>query len=122
MDPHASTVEEFFDGSQLGLDLFSVLADLIKAIGPADVRVSRSQIAFRARTGFAYAWRPDRYVRSDVPLVLSVALDRRLDSPRFTQVAHPAPTVWMHHLEVRTREQLDAEVAAWLRAAYERAS
>jgi len=36
-------------------------------------------------------------------------------------VAHPALTVWMHHLELRCAAELDDEVADWLREAYERA-
>jgi len=41
--------------------------------------------------------------------------------PRFKEVAHPAPGVWMHHLELRDRSQVDAVVRGWLAAAYESA-
>lgn len=49
--------------------------------------------------------------------MLSVALPRRVDSTRFKEVANPSPGVWMHHLELQSGEQLDAEVADWLREA-----
>ena len=49
----------------------------VRALGPVEVRVSRSQVAFRRRRGFAYVWRPGRYVRSAVPAVLSVVLPAR---------------------------------------------
>jgi hypothetical protein len=91
-------------------------------LGPLEVRVSKSQIAFRRRRGFAYLWRPGNYVNSPVPLVLSLALPCELASPRFKQIAHPAPKVWMHHLELRDAGQLDGEVADWMRQAYESAS
>ena len=82
------------------------------------VRTSRSQVAFRRRRGFAYLWVPGRHLRGPAaPVVLSIALDRRVESDRFTEVAHPAPTVWMHHLELPTPDELDDEVAGWLREA-----
>ena len=35
---------------------------------------------------------------------------------------HTAPKVWMHHLELRDRSQVDAEVRGWLAVAYENAA
>ncbi len=81
------------------------------------MRVTKSQIAFRRRRGFAHVWRPDRYVSSTVPAVLSIALPRRLPSTRFKQIVHPAPTVWMHHLELTDITDIDDEVREWLAAA-----
>ena len=57
-------------------------------------------------------------MRSDVPAVLSFALSRELDSPRIKQVAHPAPTVWMHHVELRGPAEVDDEIRSWLAEAY----
>lgn len=114
-------VERFFDGSPRGLELYRAVADAVAAIGPAQVRVTRSQIAFRRTRGFAYVWRPGQYVRSDVPAVLSIALGRRVDADRFKEVAHPAPTTWMHHLGLSDPGQVDDEVGRWLAEAYARA-
>jgi hypothetical protein len=87
------------------------LALLASAGVPVEVRVTRSQVAYRRRRGFAYLWVPGQYLRGErPPAVLSVALPRLDASPRWKQVAHPAPTVWMHHLEVRAIEDLDEEV------------
>jgi len=114
-----STPREFFAGSADGYRIYLAVADVVAALGRAEVRVSTSQIAFRRRKGFAYVWRPGAYVSSDVPAVVSFALPRELSSPRIKEVAHPAPTVWMHHVELRDVEQVDAEVRQWLTAAYE---
>jgi hypothetical protein len=46
--------------------------------------------------------------------VLSIALERHDESPRFKQVAHPSAAYWMHHLEVHRFEDLDQDVAQWL--------
>ena len=67
-------------------------------------------------------WWPARYLKSDVPAVLSIALPRRLEhSRRFKEVVNPAPGVWMHHLELRSIADLDDEVAGWLGEAREEA-
>jgi hypothetical protein len=115
-----STPEEVFAASPVGLvihhRLLALLADL-----DLEVRVTRSQVALRHKTGFAYLWYPGRYVRSEVPAVLSIALPKRLDSPRFKQVGSPSPHVWMHHLELSGPDDLDEEVLGWLHAAYDAA-
>ncbi len=98
------------------------MTDVIDGLGEAEVRVSKSQIAFRARRGFAYVWRPGRYVDNDVPAVLSIPLPAEDKSKRFKSVVHPSQKVWMHHLEIRDPDQVDDEVAKWLRDAYDAAS
>lgn len=117
-DAAPRTPAEFFAGSPGGLRLYEAVAALVADLGPHEIRVGRSQVAFRRRRGFAYVWRPGRYVRSDVPAVLSVALPRALTSGRFKEVAHPAPRIWMHHLELDDVAAVDAEVAGWLAEAY----
>ena len=100
-------VARFFEGDAEGRVLFEAVANVVDELGGCDIRVTKSQIAFRRRRGFAYVWRPDRYVSSTVPAVLSIALAQRLPSARFKQIAHPAPTVWMHHLELADITDLD---------------
>lgn len=81
------------------------------------VRTSKSQVAFRRHRGFAYLWRPGQYLRRPGA---EVALSSRCPAtgvPRFKQVEHPAPSVWMHHLEIHTLQDLDEEVAGWLQEA-----
>lgn len=39
-------------------------------------------------------------------------------SPRWKEVVHPAAHVWMHHLELRTPEEVDEDVVGWLAEAY----
>ncbi|MGY1779928.1 DUF5655 domain-containing protein [Geodermatophilus sp. SYSU D01036] len=113
------TPEEFFAGSPTG----AAVHDRVRALLPdCEVCVSRSQVAFRGPRAFAWLWRPGRYLRDPAAeVVLSVALERRDPSPRWKQVAHPAPRVWMHHLEVRDPAEVDDEVAAWLHEAAARA-
>ena len=115
------TVERFFDGAPDAQELYRAAERMAAELGPHEIRVSKSQISFRRRRGYAYLWRPGVYVKSTVPLVLSLALPRNLDSPRFKQVVHPAPGIWMHHLELTESTQLDAEVRRWMLEAYDAA-
>lgn len=82
------------------------------------MRVTKSQVAFRRRKGFAFVWRPGQYIASAVPAVLSIALPYELVSDRFKEIARPAPTVWMHHIELDGVADVDDEVAALLAEAY----
>lgn len=113
-----STPEEVFSGSPRGLELFHAVEKLLASPTPAAMRATKSQVAFRGKHGFAYLWWPGRYLDSDVPAVLSIALPRRIDSERFKEVVNPSPGVWMHHLE-HSVDELDAQVADWLRQARE---
>jgi hypothetical protein len=110
--------ESFFEGHPDGLAVYQAVASAVAALGDSQVRVTKSQVAFRRRRGFAYVWRPGQYVSSTVPAVLSLALPREVGSARFKEVVHPAPSVWMHHLELRDPGEVDEEVAAWLGEAW----
>ena len=110
--------EDLFEGFPATLAVLGELERAVSDLGEISVRVTKSQVAFRRRKGFAYLWRPGRYLASDVPAVVSIALDHEVESERFKEVAHPAPTVWMHHLEVRDPGEVDDEVRGWLADAY----
>lgn len=110
--------EELFAGFPRTLAVCRAVGSAVATVGDATVGVTRSQVAFRRRRGFAWVWRPGQYVRSEVPAVLSVALPRELGSDRFKEVVHPSPRVWMHHLELHEPEEVDDEVVSWLAEAW----
>ena len=110
-----SALDDFCADDQVARQLFDAVRVAVEAAGPVEWRVTKSQIACRARRPFAWLWRPGRWLRGDVaPLVLSVGLPRHDASPRWKQVVEPTPGRWMHHLELRTVGEIDAQVAAWL--------
>jgi hypothetical protein len=115
-------VEAFFAGHPLGRVVFDSVRSAVATWPDVAVRVSRSQVAFRRRRGFAWLWLPGRYLRSPAAdVVLSLALGRRDPSPRWKEVVRPAPGQWMHHLEIGAASDVDDEVAGWLREAAARA-
>jgi Domain of unknown function (DUF5655) len=116
------TLEEFFTGHPESSRIFDVLRDAVATIGPADTRVTKSQVGFRRRTGFAFVWMPEMYLGDrGVPLVLTIGLRRRDDSPRWKQVVEPTSGRFTHHLELRSPDDVDDEVRSWLREAWEAA-
>lgn len=120
MSGRPSTPEEVFAESPTGLAILHRLLELIADLD-VEVRVTRSQVALLHTTSFAYLWYPGRYVRSEVPAVLSLALPDKQESQRFKQIVTPAAHVWMHHLELTGPDDLDDEVLGWVRAAYREA-
>ena len=113
--------EEFFVPDKKAVSIYRAIARPLLSLEGVRVTVSKSQVAFRARRGFAYAWAPRRYVRSDVPIVLSIALREQLESFRFKQVAHPSRSIWMHHVELRLVRDVDPTLIEWLKLAYDEA-
>ncbi|TFV77627.1 hypothetical protein E4P39_06615 [Blastococcus sp. CT_GayMR19] len=110
--------EDLFAGHPVASAVLRAVLDLADGLGDVETRTSRSQVALRHRRGFAHLWRPGQYLaRPAAEIVLSVVLDRHDDSTRWKEVAHPAPTSWMHHLEVADAAEIDDEVARWLREA-----
>ena len=47
--------------------------DVLTTVGEASVWVTKSQIAFRRRKGFAYVWRPGQYLNSPCPRTRQLA-------------------------------------------------
>lgn len=116
------TVDEFFSGREESRRIFDTLHSTIDLLGPAEVRVTKSQVAFRRNKTFAWAWAPDMYLHGGhAPLVLTLSFPRRDDSPCWKEIVEPAPGRFTHHLELYSDSDIDGEVRRWLREAWERA-
>jgi len=112
------SLEAYFGGDEIARQLFEAVRHAVDRAGGADLRVTKSQIAFRARIAFAWVWIPGRYLNGNVaPLVLTVGLPYRDPSPRWKEIVEPAPGRFTHHLELYSVEDVDDEVVAWLKAA-----
>jgi len=113
------TPETFFEGQPLSQRLYEVVCDAIDAIGDVEMRVTKSQIAFRRRRAFAWVWMPGKYLRGPcAPLVLTLSLSRRDASPRWKEIVEPSPGRFTHHLELYALTDIDDEVRDWLREAW----
>ena len=90
---------------------FDALRAAIDTLGPCEVRVTKSQMAFRRRRAFAWAWVPDRYLGGGhAPRVLTLSFTRRDNSPRWKEIVEAAPGRFTHHLELHAASEIDDEV------------
>ncbi|HNT54151.1 MAG TPA: DUF5655 domain-containing protein [Anaerolineaceae bacterium] len=115
-------LEEFFQGYAASLLIFNELCCILDRIGPTRMRISKSQVAFWRRRVVVRAWIPGRYLRGHpAPLVLTLAFRQKNPSLRWKEIVHPAPGWFVHHLELWTPADLDAEVTGWLYQAWQQA-
>ncbi len=113
------TVDEFFAGHEESRLLFEAVRQAVEAAGPAGIRVTKSQIAFRRGKAFAWVWRPGQYLRGAVaPLVLTLSFRQRDEWPRWKQITEAAPGRFTHHLELCAPDDVDSEVLCRLRKAW----
>ena len=113
------TLDEFFAGYEGSRPIFEALRAAIEELGPAEMRVTKSQVAFHRHRAFAWAWIPDRYLRGQhAPLVLTLSFRYRDPSPRWKEIVEPAPGRFTHHLELHTTTDIDDEVRTWLQVAW----
>jgi len=116
------TLDKYFAGHQDSRLIFNELHRAVMALSPVSLGVSKSQVAFRRRRAFAWTWIPAKYLRGQcAPLVLTLSFPARDPSPRWKQVVEAAPGSFTHHLELRSPADIDDQVRAWLRAAWEAA-
>src|SRR5574341_737243 len=117
------TLDEFFKGHKDSRRLFDVLKSVIKAIGPAELRVTKSQIAFHRGKAFAWVWIPGKYLRGKTaPPVLTLSFREREPSTRWKEIVEPSPGRFTHHLELYSVDDVDNEVRDWLRDAWTNAN
>ena len=116
------TPDELFADWPLSKELFAAVLRAAEGIGEVSVKATRSQVAFRRQRAFAWVWRPGQYLKGRVaPLVLTIALPWRDESPRWKQIVEPTPGHFTHHLELQDPADVDSEVEGWLRAAWQAA-
>ena len=113
------TLDDFFSGQLESRTLFEAVRQAIQPIGPAEMQITKSQIAFRRAKAFAWVWMPEKYLRRKAaPLVLTLAFHHRDSSTRWKEIVEPHPGRFTHHLEIYTIDDIDEEVIDWLREAW----
>ena len=115
---YESDVLFFFDGRPEALALYQGLCQMLDAVFPeASVKVQKSQISFYGTHLFAMASLPKR--KRDPGLVITFGLGRREPSPRVGVAVEPYPGRWTHHLVIGATDEIDDELMAWVREAYD---
>lgn len=116
-------VEDLLHPYPKAMPVYRAVRDAVAAIGPAEVVATRTQVAWRRGTGFAWLWMPAMALKRGAPDVyVSFALPAPLRSPRIKETVEVSPGRFMHHVIVPAPAAVDPELEDWLRAAYEEAA
>ena len=86
------------------------------------IKVQKTQITFANRYGFAFvSFLPARRAtdRPNPYITITLGLNRRENSVRIDQATEPYPGRWTHHLVIGSVEEIDDELMAWVREAYD---
>ncbi len=113
----------FFHEKPQALPLYEAFERrLLSELGEVNIRVQKTQITLANRRVFgAVSFLPARRAkdRPNPYITVTLGLNRREGSPRVDQVSEPYPGRWTHHLVIGSPEEIDDELMAWTREAYD---
>ena len=101
------------------MPLYRAVEARILSLTAATIEVKKTQVSFGSRLKFAWVWPPLRRMkkRPDHYVVLTLALGRKIDSPRVLEVVEPYPGRWTHHILIQSPSDLDPEMEFLIREA-----
>ncbi len=113
----------FFNEKPQALPLYEAFEGrLLSELEGVNIRVQKTQITLSNRRVFgAVSFLPARRAkdRPDPYITITLGLNRREGSPRVDQASEPYPGRWTHHLVIGSAEEIDGELMAWVREAYD---
>ena len=111
----------FFSEHMDALPLYQRLETLIlEQIPDVRIKVSKTQIGFFNKRGFAFAsFNPCRRAkdRPETWMTVTFGLAFRVDDPRIDVATEPYPNRWTHHVTVSRAEDVDGQLLGWIREA-----
>lgn len=114
---------QFFARRPDALPLYGAFLAAVYALDAnARIRVQKTQITFSNRHVFAcasFARVQKKPLLPEPYLIITLGLPFSLDSPRAAVKTEPYPGRWTHHIVLSRPEDVDAELAGWLRLAYD---
>lgn len=113
----------FFNRHPEAIPLYRAFEErLLSELEGVVIQPQKSQITLKNRRVFGAVSfllarkakdRPDPYI------TVTLGLNRRESSPRVDQASEPYPGRWTHHLVIGSVEEIDDELMAWVREAYD---
>ncbi len=111
----------FFSEHMDALPLYQRLEVLIlEQIPDVRIKVSKTQIGFFNKRGFAFvSFNPCRRAkdRPETWMTVTFGLAFRVDDPRIDVATEPYPNRWTHHVTVSRAEDMDGQLLGWIREA-----
>ena len=113
----------FFNGRPEALPLYEAFEKrLLSELEGVVVQPQKSQITLKNRRVFgAVSFLPARKAkdRPNPYITVTLGLNRRLDSLRVDKASEPYLGRWTHHLVIGATDEIDDELMAWVREAYD---
>ena len=107
----------FFAGKPEEAALYAVFRSrLLAEVGEVRIKVSKTQITFAGKYGFAFVSHPRR--QKDRGILVSFGLSHRQESDRISCASEPYPDRWTHHLLLQNTDEIDSELMGWLQEAH----
>lgn len=111
----------FFNEHMDALPLYQRLEALIlEQIPDVRIKVSKTQIGFFNKRGFAFVSFNSCRRAKDRPetwVTVTFGLAFRVDDPRIDVATEPYPNRWTHHVTVSRAEDMDGQLLGWIREA-----
>ena len=111
----------FFSEHMDALPLYQRLEALIlEQIPDVRIKVSKTQIGFFNKRGFAFvSFNPCRRAkdRPETWMTVTFGLAFRVDDPRIDVATEPYPNRWTQHVTVSRAEDMDGQLLGWIREA-----
>ena len=116
----------FFNGHPEALPLYEAFEKrLLSELEGVVVQPQKSQITLKNRRVFgAVSFLAARKAkdRPNPYITVTLGLNRRLDSLRVDKASEPYLGRWTHHLVIGATDEIDDELMAWVREAYDLAA
>lgn len=107
----------FFAGLPGELALYKPFRSrLLAEVGEVHIKVSKTQITFSGKYGFAFVSHPRR--KKDRGILVSFGLFHRQEADRILYASEPFPNRWTHHVMISSLDEIDNELMDWLKEAY----
>ena len=113
----------FFNEHPQAVSLYSAFEErLLTELEGVAIQPQKTQITLKNRRVFgAVSFLPARRAkdRPDPYITITLGLNRREGSPRIDQASEPYPGRWTHHIVVGDPAEIDGELMAWVKEAYD---
>ena len=110
----------FFSGHPAAYPLYERFAGkLLEEFPDTSVRVQKSQITFSNRHVYACVSFLRVRGKAGEYFVVTLGLPYPLDTARVAARTEPYPGSWTTHIAISALEEVDGELLAWVRQAYE---
>ena len=113
----------FFNRNPEAIPLYEAFeARLLAELEGVVIQPQKSQITLKNRRVFGAVSFLKARKAKDCPvpyITITLGLNRREGSPRIDQASEPYPGRWTHHIVIGSVAEIDDELMAWVKEAYD---